>query len=152
MKLSFVWIFLTTVVVRAFEGDGTFYGAGGNGAQGACMLQPGFNGVATTVAMNHEQFEGGAACGRCVRVLGSGSGAGSGMTPIVGPIYAVVDNECPECRHGDVDMGLGGDGRWRIAWEYVSCDEARGNGRRGLRGSPPSIEEQQAWLAMLQKK
>jgi hypothetical protein len=38
--------------------QGTFYGAGGAGESGACMLQPGFNGVGVTVAMNAEQFEG----------------------------------------------------------------------------------------------
>jgi hypothetical protein len=28
---------------------------------------------------------------------------------------------CPECQHGDIDLGLNGDGRWRIRWEFVSC-------------------------------
>lgn len=120
------------VVVQGFSGDGTFYGAGGNGAQGACMLQPGFNGVGTTVAINQAQFEGGNACGKCVRITGKGEGLG--MTPIMGPIYATIDNLCPECKHGDIDMGLAGDGRWKIDWEYVSCGEAGGQPRR-LRGS-----------------
>ena len=138
--------------VTAYEGDGTFYGAGGNGAAGACMLSPGFNGVSTTVAMNHQQFENGNACGRCVKV--TGTGAGSGMTPIIGPIYATVDNECPECKPGDVDMGLGGDGRWLIHWDFVDCQEARG-GFRNLRGEAAFLEfekQQQAMLAILRGK
>ena len=115
-----------------YQGDGTFYGAGGNGANGACMLAPGFNGVGTTVAINHVQFENGAACGKCVRIQGDGSGLG--MTPVIGPIYATIDNECPECKHGDIDLGLNGDGRWNIQWNFVSCDEARDVNRRALSG------------------
>ena len=149
MRLFLTLLFwITTIAMTSadYQGDGTFYGAGGNGAAGACMLQPGFNGVSTTVAMNHQQFENGNACGRCIRV--TGTGAGAGMTPIVGPVYATVDNECPECKHGDVDMGLGGDGRWFIQWDYVDCNEARGH--RHLRGDHSSFEkEQQEWLAIL---
>jgi len=152
-----LFYFLATMMMLvsptwSYEGDGTFYGAGGNGAQGACMLPPGFNRVSITVAMNHDQFEQGGACGRCIRVMGTGQG--SGMTPIIGPIYATVDNECPECRPGDIDMGLGGDGRWRISWYYVDCSEARnegGGGERRLRGgSHPTLEQQKEWLAILQ--
>lgn len=117
-------------VMGAFEGDGTFYGSGGAGESGACMLKKGFNGVGVTCAMNKEDYMNGAVCGRCVRITGRGEGAG--MTPILGPIYATIDNECPECKKGDVDLGLGGDGRWRISWDYVPCDEAR-RGHRLLR-------------------
>ena len=132
---------------QTYDGDGTFYGRGGNGARGACMLEPGFNGVGTTVAMNREQFENGAACGRCLRVMGRGDG--QGMTPIIGPIYATVDNLCPECSPGDVDLGLGGDGRWRISWAFIDCQEAvRGGENRNLRGAL-SLEQQREWLAIL---
>eukprot|EP00952_Eustigmatos_sp_NYUAD-ZCMA_P009748 40240-Eustigmatos_ZCMA.PRE.1 len=44
-------------LASAYSGDGTFYGAGGAGGSGACMLQPGFNGVGITVAMNVAQYE-----------------------------------------------------------------------------------------------
>jgi len=120
------------LVTQGYEGDGTFYGAGGNGQNGACMLVPGFNGVTTTAAINQHQYENGGACGKCIRVTGTGSG--SGMTPIIGPLYATIDNVCPECSHGDIDMGLGGDGRWKIQWDFISCDEARRGGIRHLRG------------------
>lgn len=43
----------------------------------------------------------------CVRITGTGNGNGAaGATPILGPLYAVVDNECPECHYGDIDLGL----------------------------------------------
>jgi hypothetical protein len=43
----------------------------------------------------------------CVRITGTGAGNGAaGATPILGPLYAVVDNECPECHYGDIDLGL----------------------------------------------
>jgi len=133
---------ITTTLNQAFDGDGTFYGAGGNGANGACMLPPDFNGVDTTVAMNHVQFDNGAACGRCVRITGNGGGAG--MTPILGPLYGTVDNECPECKHGDIDLGLAGDGRWNINWEYISCNEIP---HRSLRGNRFSFMEKKLNLA-----
>ena len=90
------------------------------------MLNPGFNGVGITVAMNQAQYEGGGACGKCIRATGSGGGLGT--TPIIGPIYATVDNLCPECKFGDIDFGLGGDGRWQINWDFVDCGEARSAG------------------------
>jgi len=103
----------------AHDGDATFYGAGGHGELGACMLPVGFNGVGNTVAINAAQWEGGASCGKCVLIQPSSDGLG--MTPIAEPIHATIDNLCPECQHGDIDLGLNGDGRWRIKWEFVSC-------------------------------
>lgn len=38
-----------------------------------------------------------------------------------GPIYATVDNLCPECAFGDIDLGLGGDGRWEMQWDFIDC-------------------------------
>ena len=118
---------LLTRSVTSFDGSGTFYGDGGAGEKGACMLKRGFNGVATTVALNREQFEGGAHCGKCVEITGRGEG--SGATPIIGPILATIDNECPECSFGDVDIGLGGDGRWKINWNFVDCHPRHLRGR-----------------------
>jgi len=106
--------------------QGTFYGAGGAGKSGMCMLNPGFNGVGITVALNGAQFGDGATCGKCIKATGTGEGLGT--TPIVGPIFATVDNLCPECKFGDVDFGLGGDGRWKINWDFIDCGEARGGG------------------------
>jgi len=91
------------------------------------MLERGFNGVSVTVAMNPVHYQQGSGCGKCIKAWGKGDGVG--MTPIVGPIYATIDNLCPECKPGDVDFGLGGDGRWKIQWEFVECKEARENSR-----------------------
>lgn len=109
----------SVMMVNAFNGDGTFYGDGGHGAEGACMLERGFNGIPMTVAINHEQWMGGAVCGRCVLIQPTLNGIG--MTPIAEPLKATIDNLCPECNYGDIDIGLDGDGRWKILWEFVEC-------------------------------
>ena len=112
-----------------YSGELTFYGPGGAGASGACMLEVGFNGIGTTVAMNPFQYDNGGACGKCVVIFPSISGIG--MTPIVEKIYATIDNLCPECKFGDVDIGLGGDGRWQSSWEFINCSDIN---RKYLRG------------------
>jgi len=102
-----------------FYGDGTFYGAGGAGEHGSCMLPVMFNSIPFTVAINIEQYENGGVCGKCVEFQGFGEGLG--MTPILGPYKATIDNVCPECHFGDLDLGMDGDGRWRIQWDFVPC-------------------------------
>ena len=119
--------------ISAKDGDGTFYGSGGAGDRGACMLRPGFNGVPVTCAINPNDYHDGNSCGKCIKLTGKGQGAG--MTPIFGPVFATIDNLCPECKDGDVDLGLGGDGRWRVQWDFISCDEARRNHRSMLRSN-----------------
>ena len=34
---------------------------------------------------------------------------------------AIIDNRCPECAHGSVDMGESGDGRWPVTWHVIDC-------------------------------
>lgn len=38
---------------------------------------------------------------------------------------AIIDNLCPECKHGDLDFrkdGIGsGDGRWPLQWDIIPC-------------------------------
>jgi len=97
----------------------TFYGAGGNGGAGACMLQRGFNGVGLTVAINGPMWDNAQNCGKCIKLTGTGYGIGT--TPVIGPIYATIDNVCPECSYGDIDLGLDGDGRWKMNWDFVDC-------------------------------
>lgn len=117
--LTFTIFSISFGVIYSFNGSATFYGEGGASEKGACMLRKGFNGVATTVAMNRDQFAGGSSCGKCIQITGNGEGVG--MTPIFGPILATIDNECPECLFGDVDLGLGGDGRWKVHWDFIDC-------------------------------
>jgi len=71
--------------------------------------------VANTVAIAPDQFNGGKSCGRCIRLYSSG------VKKPPRSLFATVDNLCPECRSGDIDLGLEGDGIWRVNWEFVPC-------------------------------
>ena len=33
-----------------------------------------------------------------------------------------VNNRCPECAHGDIDVNVAGDGRWKARWYAVPCN------------------------------
>jgi hypothetical protein len=57
------------------------------------------------------------------------------MTPVIGPLYATIDNLCPECKSGDIDLGLQGDGRFLVNWEFVDCAQVPKVRTRSLRGS-----------------
>ena len=51
---------------------------------------------------------------------GSPQGDGLGTTPIPGAwTMAMVDNECPECAYGSLDLALEGNGRWKVEWYPV---------------------------------
>ncbi|CAL5218467.1 g150 [Coccomyxa viridis] len=113
------------------KGDGTFYGQQDNqDAAGACSYSANFansnslpwsKGTDMTVALNDAQWAGGAGCGLCVRFRGTG--AGIGTTPISTSEWKTgfVNNRCPECSHGDLDLNHRGDGRWKIEWYAVPC-------------------------------
>eukprot|EP01113_Clastostelium_recurvatum_P024716 TRINITY_DN2951_c0_g1_i4.p1 TRINITY_DN2951_c0_g1~~TRINITY_DN2951_c0_g1_i4.p1 ORF type:complete len:411 (-),score=74.33 TRINITY_DN2951_c0_g1_i4:7-1239(-) len=45
---------------------------------------------------------------------------GSGAKPIT-PFIGYVNNKCPECATGDLDLGMAGDGRWGIEWKAIEC-------------------------------
>jgi hypothetical protein len=96
-------------------------------------LRPGFNGVGTSVATNQAQWDGGLTCGKCVRT--TGTDAGLGVTPTKGPTFATTDNLCPECKCGDTDLGLGGDGRWQVNWDFVPCGRRQSSSLRGGNGN-----------------
>lgn len=119
----------TLSIGESFTGEGTYYGAGqdSRGACGGRGFSTGPGGV-MTVALNAPQFgSGNGPCGMCVE--GSGTGVGAGGNPI-GRFFATVNNLCPECKHGDLDFALNGDGRWKIQWKVVDCKA--GAGRRLL--------------------
>ena len=40
---------------------------------------------------------------------------------MLGPLYATIDNVCPECKYGDIDLGLDGDGIWKMSWDFIDC-------------------------------
>jgi hypothetical protein len=108
-----------------YVGEATYYGAGNDG-RGAC----GGNGFSTgpgglmTVALNAPQYGNGENCGKCIE--GTASGEGAGGNPIPSRFYAAINNLCPECRHGDIDFAVNGDGRWKVEWQVVPCDVAKG--------------------------
>ena len=53
-------------------------------------------------------------------MYGRGTGPGIGLVPIPGNwTMAMVDNQCPECAFGSIDLSETGDGRWRIEWYPV---------------------------------
>jgi hypothetical protein len=113
-------LILSSAAVLAYDGDATFYGAGGAGQNGACGLSHGFNGVQDTVAVGPEHFRQGKSCGRCIQIYSSGEGNGVRRPPA--RLFATVDNLCPECQGNNVDLALDGDGIWRVHWEFVPCD------------------------------
>lgn len=108
-----------------YQGEATYYGAGQD-SRGAC----GGNGLSTgpgglmTVALNSPQYGNGENCGKCIE--GTASGVGLGGNPIPSRFVAAINNLCPECRHGDIDFAMNGDGRWQVEWQVVPCDVARG--------------------------
>ena len=74
-------------------------------------------------------------CGRCIVLQGTGitaavsSAAGEGTTPFpAAPSYATIDNQCPECKHCDIDYYTGftqtSNGRYTISWSYIDCAQA----------------------------
>ncbi|OSX68463.1 hypothetical protein BU14_2757s0001, partial [Porphyra umbilicalis] len=115
-------------------GEGTYFGPT---TRGNCALDPlpaqygGLVGVAVSTA----DYAGSAACGACLRVTGSGDGAGA--NPITGTFSAYVMDRCPECAAGDLDLATPGDGRWAVSWTVVPCPTAGGAPEFLLEGSNP---------------
>lgn len=59
--------------------------------------------------MNYPQYFGSEVCGMCAMVNGTGQGAGA--NPIVGYFKVFVNDLCPECLTGALDLSGGLDGR-----------------------------------------
>ena len=70
-------------------------------------------GIDWTVAIDREQFYQGG-CGMCLEL--TGTGVGSGGNPVTGVYHVFVNNQCPECEFGHLDVALPGDGLWDITW------------------------------------
>lgn len=51
----------------------------------------------------------------------NGSGLGIGKTPLVGIFSLAVANVFANGQLGDLDLQRGGDGRWEVLWQFVSC-------------------------------
>ena len=54
----------------------------------------------------------------------SGTGSGIGTTPLATDRWyrGFVNNRCPECANGDIDLNIAGDGRWKAEWYAVPCN------------------------------
>lgn len=97
-------------------GDGTFYGATG---EGACSFDASSD--LMVAAMNHADYAGSAACGEHVTVTGP-----------LGTVTVLITDECPECAAGDIDLSAQAfakiadpvAGRVPISWHVVSGDES----------------------------
>lgn len=118
-------IFILTVVLlysnlfsqscnETFSGEGTFYGYGGGGnCSFANPTSPVYTG-----AMNELQYDTAMTCGACVEVTGSR-----------GSLVIRIEDKCPECKFGDIDLSeeafpLIDDkikGRVPITWKFVPC-------------------------------
>lgn len=98
------------------NGEATYYS---DGAFGHCGFpverQPLYHG-----AMNHTDYDTAASCGTWVHITGP-----------KGEVTAYIDDECPECKEGDIDLGPGtfdmiADrvlGRVPIQWHYVASPD-----------------------------
>ena len=96
-------------------GEGTYYDfADGSGN---CMF-PATPGDLDIGAMNHDDYAGSAACGRCAHVVGP-----------KGELTIRIVDQCPECPAGNIDfspsafakLDLIAKGRIPITWTYVDC-------------------------------
>jgi expansin (peptidoglycan-binding protein) len=99
---------------RIHNGEATFYGEKSFGHCGYPVdQQPKFHG-----AMNHTDYDSSCVCGTWVHITGPN-----------GEIEAYIDDECPECKEGDIDLGPiafsaianPADGRVPISWNYIAA-------------------------------
>jgi expansin len=133
---------ISTTYDSTVQGRATYYGksSGGN-----CVLRnpvPAMYAGMVPIAINQAQYENSALCGACLRV--SGSGQGSGATPVTGSFMAYVDDLCPECPYGAIDLGMSGDGIWSVSWKLVECPNvAGGNIAFYFEGSNPHYYKMQ---------
>ena len=72
--------------------------------------------------MRTAQVENGASTAACTERWGVAAGFWAAANPVpTYTQYALVSNLCPECKTGDLDQELPGDGRWKISWTPVQC-------------------------------
>lgn len=97
-----------------YIGEGTFYGYGGGGN---CSFETPINPV-MTCAMNNYQYDSSNACGSCVHINGP-----------KGQVILKVEDRCPECAFGDIDLSEDAfplianveEGRTLISWRFIEC-------------------------------
>lgn len=111
-----------------YTGEGTFYGATG---EGNCSFDASPNNL-LVAAMNHADYAGSAACGEFVAVTGP-----------KGSVTVRITDQCPECKAGDIDLSEPAfariadpvAGRVPISWHVVPGDLSGPVGYRYKEGS-----------------
>jgi len=110
-----------TALYATQSGKGTYYGD--DGGKGNCGIYPVPSDIASaisfTVAINSADYFNSASCGACILISGNGNGAGG--NPIKGNFTAMVNDQCPSCAAGGLDLAKSGDGAWDITWKIVDC-------------------------------
>lgn len=99
---------------KIFYGEGTFYGYGGGGN---CSFETPESPVYTG-AMNQIQYDSSNICGTCVEVTGP-----------IGTVAIRIEDRCPECKFGDIDLSEDvfpliskvEEGRVPISWKIIPC-------------------------------
>lgn len=89
----------------------------------------------------------------CVEITSTDTAATSGTTPVAAlndgqPFIALVDDKCPGCANGDLDLALDGDGRWDISWKAVPCPVEKADG--SLAAMDYFFEGTNAWYIKMQ--
>ncbi|WP_374673976.1 expansin EXLX1 family cellulose-binding protein [Ideonella sp.] len=103
---------------RVHSGDATFYSYSGGGN---CSLPVP---AMPTAALNAADYNGAQACGACLRVTNPANGKA---------VDVRVDDSCPECAVGDVDLDDDAFaaiaepwlGRIPVTWQYIACPAPR---------------------------
>lgn len=125
---------------QTYAGDATYYGYRTRGF-GHCSFH--FHGfgdskayAGTPLAINAAQYTGTSVCGLCVKYRGVGQGLGGNPVSTAWQPGFICD-QCPECKFGDIDQQMGGDGRWRVEWYPVQCPVGDSTFRFGFQGGNP---------------
>ncbi|CAK4685121.1 unnamed protein product [Aphanomyces euteiches] len=125
-RACFLASFVTLhVTAGTFSGDGTTYGDGDPGNGNCALMKYLPSATAYHVALNNDQYDSGANCGRCVKLSCTDSRCKN-----TAPVVAQIVDRCPECKQGDLDMSLQlwnavtgyPSDRVKITWDYVDCD------------------------------
>lgn len=98
------------------HGEATFYGIAGEG--GNCTLPSPSPWDTMAGAMNHTDYRNSEICGACVMVTGPEDS-----------VLIRINDQCPECKEGDIDLtpnafdriGPKELGRMPITWHFVAC-------------------------------
>lgn len=109
-----------------FTGDGTAYTLGQLSAGNCNMMMSGFSLASTNyAAINSEQWDELANCGRCAEVSCADDKCADQSTSVVVQIL----DQCPECKYGDLDLSPtvfetitgSSPARYAIKWKFVDC-------------------------------